>query len=100
MRYALLIIVSCWLLAGYVLACGSPPRTAEQEVAFQDSIAAIRTHREFQAMQAVEAERARRTLSSERVSGSLPRVGGQACLPSVHGTNGGGAAWSPSPRIP
>ena len=66
-----------WLLAGYVLACGSPPRTAEQEVAFQDSIAAIRTHREFQAMQAVEAERARRD-SIQRESKRVATARGQA----------------------
>src|SRR5205823_10058847 len=81
MRYALLIRMSCWLLSGYVLACGSPPRTAEQEVAFQDSIAAIRTHREFQAMQAVEAERAGRDSirrESKRVAARRGRAAGRA----------------------
>ena len=66
-----------------VLACGSPPRTAAQEVAFQDSIAAIRTHREFQAMQAVEAERASRD-SIQRESKRVAAARGQAAVRARH----------------
>ena len=46
------------MLALLLLGCGGQQRSAQQEVAFQDSVAALQRHREFQAMQAEQAQRA------------------------------------------